>query len=220
MQEERSASFVLIVEDHPLVADSLVACVHHCDAGLDVATAYSLGAALRTLALRPAPLLIVTDLTLTDAQGTETLRRLRQAAPPSPLLVFTALDDSTLRSEAKELGVIGYLIKNTSIQTLRHHIRAAIGERQRRNDIVPAPGSTSSHVLTPKQRTVLEELAAGRSNKEIAVRLNLSDATVSSHMKEILGRLGVKNRTQAVVRYLEMIDQNQDRLRRQEPVAK
>ena len=139
MQEDRRASFALIVEDHPLVADSLVACVRDCDAGLEVGTAESLGAALRILALRPAPLLIVTDLTLTDAQGTEVLRCLREAAPQSPLLVFTALDDPLLRSEAKALGAIGYLIKSASIQTLRHKIREVIGERPAESHAAPAP---------------------------------------------------------------------------------
>jgi len=211
MQEDRGAPFALIVEDHPLVADSLVACVRDCDAELEVNTAESLSAASRILALRPAPLLIVTDLTLTDAQGIEVLRCLREAAPHSSLLVFTALDDPLLRSEAKALGAIGYLIKSASIQTLRDKIREVIGERPAKSHAAPAHSGTPNRLLTPKQLAVLEELAAGRSNKEIAARMNLSDATVSSHMKEILARLGVRNRTQAVVRYLDMIGKADDR---------
>jgi DNA-binding NarL/FixJ family response regulator len=58
---------------------------------------------------------------------------------------------------------------------------------------------------------VIEELMAGRSNKQIAVRLNLSDETVGSHMKEILSRLGARNRTEAVVRYLQEINAPHDR---------
>ena len=214
MQEDRRASFALIVEDHPLVADSLVACVRDCDAGLKVDTAESLGAALRILARRPAPVLIVTDLTLTDTQGAEAVRRLREAAPQSPLLVFTALDDPALRCEASEMGTRGYLIKNTSIQALRDAIRAVIGGRPAKNHVAPARTDQARRVLSPKQLAVLEELAAGRSNKEIAARLNISDDTVGSHMKEILGRLGARNRTEAVVRYLEMINQPDDRPKR------
>ena len=214
MQEDCLTPFALIVEDHPLVADSLVACVRECDAELEVDTAESLGAALGILALRPAPLLIVTDLTLTDTQGTEAVRRLCEAAPQSPLLVFTALDDPLLRSEAKELGALGYLIKSTSIQTLRNEIRAVIGAHPVENHVAPARTGTANRLLTPKQLAVLEELAAGRSNKEIAVRMNISDETVGSHMKEILGRLGAKNRTEAVVRYLQLINQPHDRRRR------
>jgi DNA-binding NarL/FixJ family response regulator len=214
MQEDRGTPYALIVEDHPLVADSLVACVRDCDAGLEVDTAETLRAALGILALRPAPLLIVTDLTLPDTKGTEAIRRLREAAPQSSLLVFTALDDPMLRSEAKELGAMSYLIKSTSIQTLRDAIRAVIGGRPAENYVAPARSGTLSRLLTRKQLAVLEELAAGRSNKEIAVRMNISDETVGSHMKEILGRLRVKNRTEAVVLYLEMTNQPHDRRRR------
>ena len=205
MLKHRSTPFVLIVEDHPLVTDSLVACVRGCDAQLEAVTAESLCAALHILASRPSPLLILTDLTLTDAAGTETVRRLREAAPHSPLLVFTALDDPILRSEAKALGATGYLIKSTSVQILRDEIRAAIGVHATTTHRVASSGAKElSNLLTPKQLAVLMELVAGRSNKEIAARMNISDGTVSSHMKEILGRLAVKNRTEAVVRYLQM----------------
>ena len=209
MQEDRRIPFALIVEDHPLVADSLVSCICACDAAIRVATAESLRAALAILALRPAPLLIVTDLTLTDANGTETVRQLRAAAPQSPLLVFTALDDPKLRGEAMELGAIAYLIKSTSIQALRDQIRSVVGGRARQ--VAAAGADTLDSLLTQKQLAVLEELAAGRSNKEIAARMNISDQTVGSHMKEILGRLAVKNRTEAVVRYLLMLNQAHDR---------
>lgn len=205
MQEDRRTPFVLIVEDHPLVADSLVACIRDCDAGLKVDMAESLHAALCILARRPAPLLIVTDLTLTDTQGADAVRGLRAAAPHSPLLVFTAQDDPRLRDEAKELGATGYLIKSASIQTLRDAIRAVIGGRPARNRVVPPRTDELSRLLTAKQRAVLEELAAGRSNREIAARMNISDETVGSHMKEILSRLAVKNRTEAVVRYLQLM---------------
>lgn len=206
MQDDRRTPFALIVEDHPLVADSLVACVRHCGPALEVATAESLRAALHILARRPAPLLIVTDLTLTDTQGTEAVGRLRQAAPETPILVFTALDDPALRSEAKELGAIGYLIKSTSIQTLRDEICAVIAGRPGRQPAPAVRPGKPSRLLTPKQVAVIDELIAGRSNKQIAVRLNLSEETVGSHMKEVLSRLGARNRTEAVVRYLEMLN--------------
>lgn len=204
MHQDRRTPFALIVEDHPLVADSLMACIHAFDTGLKVDTAESLRAALRILERRPAPLLIVTDLTLTDAQGTQAVMSLREAAPESPLLVFTALDDPVLRSEAKRWGASGYVIKSASTQTLRDHIRALIGDRPATVPGARVEVDKLDRLLTPKQRTVLEELAAGRSNRQIAARMNISDETVSSHMKEILGRLEVRNRTEAVVRYLQM----------------
>lgn len=198
--------YALIVEDHPLVADSLGAAVRDCDAELEVVCAESLHAALNILARRSSPLLILTDLTLADTQGTEAVRRLREAAPESPLLVVTGLDDPMLRREATELGVTGFLIKSASVSVLRDAIRKVVGERGSRGDAPPGSAEPLHRLLTPKQIEVLEELAAGRRNKEIATRMNVSDQTVSSHMKEILGRLAVRNRTEAVVRYLQLIN--------------
>ena len=211
MPAAREVPFALVVEDHPLVASSLVDCIRECDAGLEVETADSLAAALHVLARRPSPLLIVTDLTLTDSNGIEAVRCLREVAPGSPLLVVTALDDPMLRTEAKALGAQGYLIKKTAVDTLRKEICAVIGGVCTRKSIAPARSGTRRDPLTPKQIAVVEELAAGRSNKEIAVRLGISDETVASHMKEILGRLGATNRTEAVVRYFEMTHRQHER---------
>ena len=203
--------YVLVVEDHPLVAESLVAWVKDCDSWLDVAVSDSLRAAARTLALRPDPFLIVTDLTLTDTRGIETVRRLREIAPRSQILVFTALDEAQLRKESVELGVVAYVVKSASTQTLRETMDKIIGVHRAQGPAAEEQSETQRPLLTRKQRSVLNELVAGRSNKEIAARLNISDKTVNSHMKEIFSRLGAKNRTEAVVRYLSMGNQRNDR---------
>lgn len=211
MHENRNNAFVLVVEDHPLVADSLVACIRGSNAGLEVQTAETLLAATWILAVRSAPRLIVTDLTLTDTRGIEAVRRLREAAPQSPLLVFTAIDDAALRREALALGAAGYLIKSASIQAIRDKIRAMVGGCSVAGNKEPSRAGILEEMFTRKQLQVLEELPAGRSNREIAARLGISAETVRSHMKEILGRLGVRNRTEGVARYLKMIDQQHDR---------
>ena len=210
MHEDHNNAFVLIVEDHPLVADSLVACIRGSNALLEVQTAETLLTATRLLAVRSMPQLIVTDLTLTDAKGIEAVRRLREAAPQSPLLVFTALDDAALRSEALALGAAGYLIKSASIQAIRDKIQAMVGGDSAAGKQGPSRAGTLEEIFTRKQLLVLEELPAGRSNREIASRLGISEETVRSHMKEILGRLGVRNRTEGVARYLKMIGQQRD----------
>lgn len=221
-KSEQPSGFVLIVEDHPLVADSLAACVRDCNPALAVEVAESLGAALRILFRRAGPELITTDLTLPDSQGIESIRRLRDAAPASPLLVFTALDDSQLRHAASELGAMDYLLKSSSAHTLRNRVRNVLGKGAANPEAISPvapvnprvdPGRLSN-LFTAKQQRVLEELMAGRSNREIAARMNISPETVASHMKEVFSRLAVRNRTEAVVRYLDMVSQHNDRTRR------
>lgn len=211
MPGDPSPPFALVVEDHPLVASSLAACIRECDAGLEVETAESLAAALRILAQRSAPALVITDLTLLDSAGAEAVKRLRAAAPRASMLVVTALDDPVLRQAAKDAGALGYLVKQTSIQALREEIRAAIGGAGIRCRAAPVKNGTPGDLLTPKQIAVLEELVAGRSNKEIAAQLGISDETVASHMKEILSRLGARNRTEAVVRYFSLTHRSHER---------
>ncbi len=211
MQAGRAIPYALVVEDHPLIADSLEACIRDCAPEMDVETAESLRGALEILGLRPAPMLIVTDLTLTDTDGLTSVRRLRDTAPGSPLIVFTALDTPALRKEATALGAARYIVKSASKGTLRDEMRAILGACPDTPDSPQSPAETVRGLLSPKQIAVLEELAAGRSNKEIAARLDISYETVGSHMKEILGRLSARNRTEAVVRYLKILHPGRDR---------
>jgi DNA-binding NarL/FixJ family response regulator len=202
--------YVLIVEDHPLVADSLKACIHASYPDLRVSKVESLQAALATLIKWPDPLLILTDLNLADADGTDAVRKLRLAAPNCKLLVCTALEDPTLRAEAKALGAVGYVVKSASIQTLRQHISATIGHCPPFERAGLDSASNVTHPLTTRQEAVLEELSSGRSNKEIAIRMNITVETVGSHMKEILRRLRVKNRTEAVTYYFKMKERRRE----------
>lgn len=204
MPSDFRGSYVLIVEDHPLVAESVAACVRWCAAAIEVRVAESLRVALNVLKREPNPALVVTDLTLIDANGMEAVRDLREMAPGSPLLVVTALDDPALRDEADRLGVAGYVVKSASTTILRERMADILGD-----SLVGSPAAITepdlAALFTRKQQQVLDELVAGRSNREIAARMNVGIQTVGSHMKEILARLGVRNRTEAVVRYLQII---------------
>lgn len=202
----RNLPYVLVVEDHPLVAESLVACVRDHAAALHICVVESLGAAARLIAERTAPVLILTDLALADASGTEVILRLRALAPHIPLLVVTATDDPALRDQARESGAIDYVLKSTAIPALRHQIGVILqGILPGAVAAVPVADSLD-RLLTRAQIAVLAELVSGRSNKEIAAKLMIGDETVGSHVKEILARLAVRNRTEAVVRYLQLVN--------------
>ena len=104
-------------------------------------------------------------------------------------------------------------MKRTGTEALREAIRNSL------DSAVPVALSKKpaarivNTALTAKQCSVLDELAAGRSNREIAALLNISMDTVGSHMKDIFGRLGVKNRTEAVIRYLQLQRSHDDTAR-------
>lgn len=218
MKESTATPYALVVEDHALVADSLSEHLRTFCPALGTVTAPSLARALAVmLERRSAPVLIVSDLNLTDAAGIEVLRSLRQAAPESRLLVLTASDSPELRREAASAHVFAYVVKTTSMQRLRAILSQALTNLE--DVLAPLPYHTEhpraisntntntgklADILTSRQLEVLQELAMGCSNKEIAMHLGLSGDTVGTHMKEILGRLGVRNRTQAVVRYLDL----------------
>jgi len=197
----------LIIEGHPIVSDSIRAAIREVNPALVVNVAKSLNSALKLLVDESPPLLIVTELMLTDATGIETLRRLRFAAPDSALLVFTVSDDQALRHAAIELGVTKYFVKTVPAKQMQDAIRASLGVGMMVGEI--SVDSNESEIgLTRRQIEVLEELIAARTNRQIAKRLQISTETVGSHMKEILGRLGTKNRTEAVVRYLKLMSRS------------
>ena len=199
--------YALIIEGHPIVADSIRASIRKVNPALVVKVVESLNTALELLADESPPLLIVTELMLADATGIETLRRLRFAARDSELLVFTVNDDQTLRHAAIELGVTEYFVKTVPAKQVQDAIRASLGVGMVVGEI--SVDSTESEIgLTRRQIEVLEELIAARTNRQIAKRLQISTETVGSHMKEILGRLGTKNRTEAVVRYLKLMSRS------------
>jgi len=171
-----------------------------------VNVATSLNFALKLVDKSP-PLLIVSELVLTDATGIEALRRLRFAAPDCALLVFTVSDDQALRHAAIELGVTAYFVKNVPAKQIQDAIRSSLGFGMMVGEI--SLDSNESEIgLTRRQIEVLEELVAARTNRQIAKRLQISTETVGSHMKEIRGRLGTKTRTEAVVRYLKLMSRS------------
>ena len=204
MQDNGSETYVLVLDDHPMVAESLVASVRAHRARIKICVAESLEMALQFIASLGAPVLILSDLSLTDVAGLGVMRELRSAAPQATLLVVTANEDPGMRLQAQQFGVAGYFLKSTSVDALREAIAEALlpfADTLQAADVRDDPLGSR---LTRAQIGVLVEMAAGRSNKEIAIRLGVSGETVTSHVKEILRRLNVRNRTQAVVRYMEL----------------
>ncbi|MDD8022657.1 MAG: response regulator transcription factor [Paracoccaceae bacterium] len=205
----------LIVEDHPLFCDAL-AMTLQAVAGIEtVAHADRLAAALEQLEAAEAaggrPDIIVLDLNLPDVNGLDGLMRLRQAAPDLPIVVVSSIDEPRVVRSAILAGAAGFVPKHSR----RELFRAAFNAIARGEIFVPdSTGDTLAEgnglspqdeairrlsQLTRQQANILEQICAGKMNKQIAFDLSIAETTVKAHVTAIMRKLGVYSRTQAVL---------------------
>jgi DNA-binding NarL/FixJ family response regulator len=189
---------VLIVDDHPVVRQGLRALLEVQD-GVEVAgeagdglTAVSLAASLR-------PDIVLLDLKLPGMDGIAVLDALRSSG--LRVLVLTSATQPSAASQAVRAGAAGVLYKDIDPDALVRAIRSVhdgnvLLAREAADSL--AHGSRADS-LTPREREVLSRIAEGRSNREIARLLHLSEKTVKAHVSAVLAKLGVQDRTQAAV---------------------
>jgi len=189
---------VLIVEDHNVVRQGLAALLNVVD-GLEVVGEAADGpeAIAQIRAHKPDVTLI--DLRLPHMSGVDVIQRIRLESPQARFIVLTTYDGDEDIYRALKAGAKAYLLKGMTsedlISTIRtvhegkSHIPAAIAER-----LAERMGAED---LTPREFDVLEQIVRGKSNKEIAAVLEVSEATVKTHINSLLGKLGVTDRTQA-----------------------
>jgi DNA-binding NarL/FixJ family response regulator len=189
---------VLIVDDHPLFVDALQLALTPLVSNLIVSKSASLGEACTHLT-DEAPDLILLDLSLPDAGGADAVARIRELAPQVRLVVVSGRDDPVTIGLSKALGCDGFISKALPLTDIQVLLRKAISGR----DVFPVgpPSAFADAVaaLTPAQARVLAAAATGKLNKQIAHEMRLAEPTVKSHMSAILKRLGVSNRTQAIL---------------------
>ncbi len=162
------------------------------------------------------PHVILMDLRMPQLGGVEATRRIRAALPSCQVIVLTTFDDDDEVFDALRAGAAGYLLKDVSPEKLGDAIRAvARGESFLQPSIAakvvaefnrlshahptPVPRPPLCEPLSERERQVLQQLAEGKSNKEIAVALKLAEGTVKNHLSNIFGKLGVLDRTQAAL---------------------
>ncbi|HUX05481.1 MAG TPA: response regulator transcription factor [Acidimicrobiales bacterium] len=195
---------VVIVDDHALVREGTRQILELASDIDVVALAGSAEEGLSVLHGANADVVLV-DINLPGMSGLELAREVATSMPDVRVLILSAFDEHAYISEALEIGVGGYLLKTTSgkelidavravadgIFVLDHAVSQRLIRRRRRG-----PDTVSS--LTRRETDVLELLARGRSNKQIAASLELGLRTVESHVSNLLGKLGVTSRTEAV----------------------
>jgi DNA-binding NarL/FixJ family response regulator len=159
---------------------------------------------------------LLLDLRMPVRDGLATLQALRQQQNPTPVLILTTFDDDELVLASIEAGARGYLLKDVTLESLidaietvhrgeRLHQPVALNARARLESLAaPIPSSSFSEELSAREREILRLLAGGYSNKEIARVLDLAEGTVKNHVSAILGKLGVRDRTRAVLKAVEL----------------
>lgn len=197
---------VLIVEDHALVREAMAQTLNRLEADLQCVEARSSEEALELLAGSSDWDLAVIDLMLPDMSGFSLLGVLAKRYPDVPTIVVSALDDQATHRRAMKVGASGFVSKSSSGDELRLAVRTVLDggvfftpqdapEEGRRG----ARALEQRYRLTTAQTRVAELLGQGKTNREIADLLGLSEGTVKVHMSAIFRAMNVRNRAQALV---------------------
>jgi DNA-binding NarL/FixJ family response regulator len=194
---------VLVVDDHPVVRQGLRTFLDLQD-DLEVVGESADGQSCVDDAERLRPDVILLDLRMPGADGVAALHGLRAAGNPAKVLVITSFTEPSAVLPAVRAGASGYVYKDVDPPALAAAIRSVhAGHVLLHPDVARllAAGGVRQGAadLTPRERGVLAEMARGRSNREIARELSLSEKTVKTHVSAILGKLGVQDRTQAAL---------------------
>jgi NarL family two-component system response regulator LiaR len=205
---------VLIVDDHAVVREGLRTFLELQD-GITVVGEAGDGLEALEQAAALAPDVILMDLVMPRLDGVAAMRRLRERAPASRVIVLTSFLDDDRLMPALQAGAAGYLLKDVEPSELARAVRSACTEQAMIDPTVaarllrtlsePGPGVMAgasgdpSAGLTRREHQVLELIAAGRSNKRIAQELGIAEKTVKTHVGHLLAKLGVADRTQAAV---------------------
>lgn len=198
---------VLLVDDHPVVRDGLRGMLDG-QPDLEVVGDVAGGHQAVVAAGRLAPDVVLMDLRMPGLDGVAATERIRSAHPAVRVLVLTTYDDDHDIVRAVEAGATGYLLKDAPREEVFQAVRAAA-----RGETVLAPTVAAKLVrqvrrqpaesLTDRERAVLALVAGGKTNRAIAAELFVSEATVKTHLVHVFAKLGVDDRTAAVMAALE-----------------
>jgi DNA-binding NarL/FixJ family response regulator len=210
---------ILIVDDHALVRRGMNYVVKEGFPDADVVEAESSAAALEALRTGGKVDLALVDVRMPDLDGLELLRAIKTEWDDLPVIMLSTYENAPYVKRALADGASGYLLKDATPEDLSQAINVAMSgsgnvlsprviqnlfEDQEASNASSNNGRRSEYSLTQREHDILALLAEGRSNREIAGRLYLSEKTVKAHLAAIFRKLGVTNRTQAAMMAVQM----------------
>ena len=195
---------IMVIDDQAVVRQGFVALINTVSDMTVVAEGTNGRQAIDLYRLH-RPDVALMDLRMPELGGVEAIMAIRKEFPDARLIVLTTYDGDEDIYRSLQAGAQGYLLKDMFFEELEDAIRKVHGGSRR----IPAHVAErlaermGSSDLTGREIEVLEQIVAGHSNKAIAGRLNISEATVKSHINSILSKLGVNDRTQAATTALQ-----------------
>lgn len=200
MTESSNIIRVVIADDHPMCREMARIAVEMCHFAAEITQVSALE---EIFAGKRAYDLVILDLGLPDSRGIASLIDVVRHMPGTPVLVVSGSEAIDIESHIAAGGAVGFVTKAAPITSLIDAIRTVLGgERYFSEDLVTISADALPQklaLLTPAESRVLRAMSGGRLNKQIAHDLGLSEITVKQHVKAILRKLNVSNRTQAIL---------------------
>lgn len=197
----------VVADDHPMVRDALAAALKGAFSDARIAFAGTLGETLSAIEAAPETDLVILDLDMPGMLGLAGLAALRAQHPALPIAIVSATTNSAAMRQAVEMGAAGFIPKLAAAERFLDSVRSILAGAVSLPDEAKDEALASrdrdlaqrAAQLTPQQHRVLSLLAEGMPNKLIAFEMQISEPTVKAHVTEILRKLGVTSRTQAVI---------------------
>lgn len=215
---------IVVIDDHPMFRQGLVWALRHAKGLSVIGEGGTTGEALSlATTLQPDVLLLDMSMRGSDTEGLAIAQLVRQSFPNIKIVILTVSENEKHVSAALKIGVSGYVLKSVSGQEISQIVRdVAAGGQHVHPDLAarllaqagapakPEPQPTPRIALTAREEQILKLVSRGLTNKEVARDLDISEKTVKHYMTAIMNKLGVRNRTEAVL-------QSRDRDRETDP---
>lgn len=208
---------IVVADDHPVVLRGTVQMIGECCEDFVVAATARDGDEAFDVAMRHKPAVLVLDVQMPKRDGIAVVKSLRQCGATFGILMLSSAHEESAILRALQAGANGYLLKTATEDELCRGIRlvaqggAALLQPEVQQAVVasyqrpaaPVPAERLVEALSDRELEILKTLAQDLTNKEIGLRLGISDRTVQQHLANITGKLGVASRTGAVLKALQ-----------------